>query len=154
MDMEYIANPSSSVFFCEMLAFRVCGAIQNMFSLYRNPDLGFWIFDSLLTSMAAVKAEDGRASFLFVDDSNGHDQEWLSSTTTNRHCVATFDFATVYVCNQLVIGPPIHVVDRGTLYLQITDVPNLVRVAVVAPIGNSDHSSLSAVISMVQVVPN
>ena len=36
----------------------------------------------------------------------------------------------------------------------MTDVPDLVRLAVVAPIGNSDHSSLSAVISMAQVVPN
>ena len=35
----------------------------------------------------------------------------------------------------------------------MTDVPD-VRVAVVAPIGNSDHSSLSAVISMTQAVPN
>ena len=36
----------------------------------------------------------------------------------------------------------------------MTDVPNLVQVAVVTPIGNSDHSSLSAVISMVQVFQN
>ena len=36
----------------------------------------------------------------------------------------------------------------------MTVVPDLVRVAVVAPIGNSDHSSLSAVISMAQAVPN
>ena len=36
----------------------------------------------------------------------------------------------------------------------MTDVPDLVRVAVVAPMGNSDHSSLSAVISMAQAVPN
>ena len=35
----------------------------------------------------------------------------------------------------------------------MTDVPGLVGVAVVAPIGNSDHSSLSAVISMAQAVP-
>ena len=41
----------------------------------------------------------------------------------------------------------------GTLDL-MTDFPDLVRVAVVAPIGNSDHSSLSAVISMAQAVPN
>ena len=40
------------------------------------------------------------------------------------------------------------------LDLLMTDVPDLVRVAVVAPIGNADHSSLSAVISMAQVVPN
>ena len=36
----------------------------------------------------------------------------------------------------------------------MTNVPDLVLVAVVAPIGNSDHSSLSAVISMAQAVPN
>ena len=42
----------------------------------------------------------------------------------------------------------------GTLDLLMTDVPDLVRVSVVAPIGNSDHSSLSAVISMAQAVPN
>ena len=42
----------------------------------------------------------------------------------------------------------------GTLDLLMTDVPDLVRVAVVASIGNSDHSSLSAVISITQAVPN
>ena len=36
----------------------------------------------------------------------------------------------------------------------MTDVPDLARVSVVAPIGNSDHSSLSAVISKAQAVPN
>ena len=36
----------------------------------------------------------------------------------------------------------------------MTDVPDLVRVAVVALIGKSNHSSLSAVISMAQAVPN
>ena len=35
----------------------------------------------------------------------------------------------------------------------MTDVPDLIRVAVVAPIGNSDNSSLSAVISTAQAVP-
>ena len=49
-------------------------------------------------------------------------------------------------CDQLVVDPT-H--DRGaTLDLLLTDVPDLIRVAVVAPIGNSDHSSLSSVISM------
>ena len=42
----------------------------------------------------------------------------------------------------------------GTLDLLMTDVPDLVWVSVVAPIGNSDHSSPSAVISMAQAVPN
>ena len=95
--------------------------------------------------MAVVQAEDVRASFLFVGDLNGH-QEWLGSTTTNRHGVAAFDFATVSGCDQLVAGST-HA-RGGTLDLLMTDVPDLVRVSVVAPIGNSDHSSLSAVISM------
>ena len=99
-----------------------------------------------------MQAEDVRASFLFVGDLNGHHQEWLFSTTTNRHGVASFDFATVSGCDQLVVGPA-HA-RGGTLDLLMTDVPDLVRVAVGAPIGNSDHSSLSAVISMGQAVPD
>ena len=113
-----------------------------MYSLYRNPDLDDRIFDCLLASMAAVQAEDVRASFLFVGDLNGNHQEWLGSMTTNRHGVAAFDFATVSGCDQLVVGPT-HA-RGGTLDLLMTDVPDLVWVAVVAPIGNSDHSSLSA----------
>ena len=60
-----------------MLVFRVCGARQNLyvFSIYRNPDLDGQIFHCLLTTMAAVQAEDVRASFMFVGDLNGHDQE-------------------------------------------------------------------------------
>ena len=102
--------------------------------------------------MAAVQADDVRASFLFVGDLNGHHQEWLGSTTTNRHGVAAFDFAKVSGCDQLVVGST-HA-RGGTLDLLMTDVPNLIRVAVVAPIGNSDHSSMPAVVSMAQAVPN
>ena len=120
---------------CEMLVFRVCRVRQNIyvFSLYRNPDLDDWIFDFLLASMPAVQAEDVRASFLFVGHLNGHHQEWLGSTTTNSHEVAAFDFTTVSGCIQLVVGPT-HACG-GTLDLLMTDVPDLVRVAVVAPIG-------------------
>ena len=60
--------------------------------------------------------------------------------------------ATVSGCDLLVVGTP-HA-RCGTLDLLMTDDPDLVRVAVEAPIGNSDHSSLSAVISMAQAVPN
>ena len=90
--------------------------------------------------MAAVQAEDVRASFLFLGHLNGHHQEWLGSTTTNRHGVAAFDFATVSCCDQLVVGPT--QARSGTLDLLMTDVPDLVRVAVVTPMCNSDHSSL------------
>ena len=54
--------------------------------------------------MAAVQAEDVRASFLFVGDLNCRHREWLGSTTTNRHGVAAFDFTTVSRCDQLVVG--------------------------------------------------
>ena len=85
-----------------------------------------------------------------MGDLNAHRQEWLASTTTNCHGVAAFDFAPVSGCNQVVVGPT-HA-RSGTLYLVKTDVLDLVRVAVVAPIGNSNYSSMSAVISMTQVV--
>ena len=54
--------------------------------------------------------------------------------------------------DQLVVGPTR--ARGGTLDLLMTYVPDLVRVSVVARIGNSDHSSLLAVISMAQAVPN
>ena len=66
----------------------------------------------------------------------------MGSTTTNRHGVAAFDFAIVSGCDQLLSAHA----HGGTLDLLITYVPDLVWVAVVAPIGNSDHSSLSIVI--------
>ena len=64
-----------------MLVVRVYGLRQNFYvsSLYCNPDQDDRIYDSLLTSMAAMQAEDVRASFLFVGDLNGHHQEWLGS---------------------------------------------------------------------------
>ena len=55
-------------------------------------------------------------------------------------------------CDQLVVGPT-HA-RGGILDLLMTDVSDLIQVAVVAPMGNSDHSSLSAVISTAQAVPN
>ena len=102
--------------------------------------------------MAAMQTEDIRGSILCVGYLNGDLQEWLGSTTTNRHGVAAFDFATVSGCHQLVVGPT-HA-RGGTLDLLMTDVLDIVLVAVVATIGNLDHSSLSAVISKAQAVPN
>ena len=87
-----------------------------------------------------------------MGDLNSHHKEWLGYTTTNRHGVADFDFPTVSGCDQLVVGPT-HALG-GTLDLLMTDVPDLVRVAVVASISNSDHSYLSAVNLMAHTVPN
>ena len=99
-----------------MLVDRVCGLRQNFYvnSLYRNSDQDERIYDCLLTSMAAVQAEDVRASFLFVGYLNGHHQEWLRSSMTNSHGVAALDFATVFGCDQLVVGRLLHVVEYLT----------------------------------------
>ena len=105
------------------------------------------VFTVILTKMTAYMT-----SFLFVGDLNGNHQKWLGSSMTNSHDVAAFDFATVSDCDQLVVGST-HA-RGGILDLLMTYVPALIQVAVVAPIGNSDHSSLSAVISMAQAVPN
>ena len=140
---------------CELLVFRFCGVrhaepsrVQFLPQSWpRWPD-----FLLLLASMATVQADDIHVSLLFVGDLNGHHQEWLGSSTTNRHEVPAFDIATVSGWDQLVVGRT-HA-RGGTLDLLMTDVPDLVWVAVVAPISNSDHSLLSAVISMAQAVKN
>ena len=49
----------------------------------------------------------------------------------NSHGVAACDFATVSGCDQLVVGPTHE--RGGILDVLMTDVPDLVRVAVVAP---------------------
>ena len=75
-----------------------------------------------------------RAPFLFVTNLNAHRQEWLGSTTINRHGVAAFDFATVSCCDQLAVGPT-HA-RGGTVDLLMIDVPIQAQVAVLAHIGN------------------
>ena len=59
---------------------------------------------------------------------------------------------TVSSFDQLVVGRTNE--HCGILHLLMINVSNLVQVAVVAPIGNSDHSSLSAVILMALTVHN
>ena len=84
--------------------FYVFLCVQN----YRKPDLDDPAFDCLLTSKADVQAEDVSASFLFVGDFNGPHQHWLSSTKTNRHGVAAFDFAIVSVAISWLSARPMH----------------------------------------------
>ena len=114
-----------------------------MFSLYRNPDLDDQIFYCLLTSMAVVQADDVHACFLFVSNLISHHQELLGSTATNRHGVAAFS------CRE--VGPT-HVRGR-TLDLLMIDIPDLVPVAVVAPMV-TQITPFCEVISMAQDVPN
>ena len=58
----------------------------------------------------------------------------MGSTTTNRHGVTAFDLATVSGRDQSVVGPTHARI--GTLDLIMTYVTDLVRFAVVTPIGD------------------
>ncbi|KAK4315411.1 hypothetical protein Pmani_013328 [Petrolisthes manimaculis] len=102
--------------------------------------------------MARMQADYSRALFVFMDDLNVHHEEWLGSSITTRYGVAALDFSSVSGCDQLVVGPT-HV-RGGTLDLVMTDVPDLVEVAVVALIGHSDNSSPSVKVSTAQSVLN
>ena len=64
--------------------------------------------------MAAVQAEDVRASFLFVVDLNGHQREWLGSTTTNSHGVAALTSRPCPVVISWLSARPMHVVEYLT----------------------------------------
>ena len=64
--------------------------------------------------MAAVQSKDVRTPFLFVGDVNSHHQEGLGSTTTNRHGVASFDFATGSAAISWLSAQPILVVEHLT----------------------------------------
>ena len=87
-------------------------------------------------------------------------ETWVVTKQTNIYdypnpvIIAAFDFATVSDCDQQVVGPTNACGGTLSLDLLMTDVPDLVGVPVGAFIDNSDHSSLSAVISMAQAVPN
>ena len=134
MDTEHFAIPNLSVVSVKYW-FLVFGACDRtfmcsvftafMYSVYTATlILDDKIFYGLLTLVAAVQSEDVHASFMFVGDLNGHHLEWLSYTTTNRHGVAAFDFATVCGSDQFVVGPT-HA-RGGTLDLQMTDIPDLI----------------------------
>ena len=58
-------------------------------------------------------------------------------------------FATVSGCDQFVLDST-HALGRTLM----TDVPDILWVAAVAPRGNFDHSSKSTDISMAEAVPN
>ena len=52
-----------------------------------------------------------RASFLLVGDLNGHHQEWLGPTTTNRHVVAAFDFVMCLVAISWLSAQPVQALE-------------------------------------------
>ena len=64
--------------------------------------------------MAAVQPEDIRASLMFVGDLNSHRQEWLDSTTTNRHGVAALTSQLSPVAISWLSAQPMHLVEHLT----------------------------------------
>ena len=134
----------------EMLVFRVCGDRQNfyVFSLYRNPDLGLGIGSAVRPCSKPICVPH---SCLWVTWMAIIRNGWLLLPRTVM--VLRPSILPLY---QVVInwwkGPT--PARGGTLDLLMTDVPDLVRVAVVAPLGCSDHSSLSIAISIAQAIPN
>ena len=112
---------------CEMLGFRVCCGSQNfcVFNFYSNPHLDDRIYDWLLTLMAAMPAEDVRASFLCV----GAWFVWPSSRLAgfNAHESSWCCCCWLRNCIRLLLAQPMHV----PVDILMTDVLDLVRVAVV-----------------------
>ena len=90
---------------CEMLNFRIRGARQNIyvFSFYRNPDLDDQIYNCLLTSVAAVQAEDVPASFMFMSDRMAINNGWVLRPWIAIVLISAFDFATVSGWGQLIV---------------------------------------------------
>ena len=138
----------------EIVIVRICSRHHNfyVFCLYRNPHFNDNIYDCLLTSMASVQSADRKASFIFVGDFNAHHQEWLRSVSaTDEHGRAALHFSEAAGCEQLV-NEPTHV-HGNRLDLLLTDVPGLVSVEVLGPIGTSDHSALSVKLQLSQSFP-
>ena len=59
--MEHFENPSLSVDVAKCRFLRFVVRDRTYMFIYRNSDLDYRIFDCLLTSMAAVQAEDAHA---------------------------------------------------------------------------------------------
>ena len=112
-----------------------------VFAVYRNPGADDSLLDCLLTAMSEVQQTDRKSSFVFVGDFNAHHREWLGSVSqTDAHGRALLDFATNSSCQQLVAGPTHS--PGNPLDLVLTDVPGVVSVVVLPPVGRSDHFSL------------
>ena len=112
-----------------------------VFSLYRNPDLGNIIYQSI----------GSKYYFIFVRDLNTHHREWLCSVSpTNNHGHEAFDLASG--CEQLVAGATHK--SENHLDLVLTNVPGIIEINIFLPVGSSDHSLLSCIVSTAAYIPN
>ena len=139
----------------EMFCVRVCGKYNNfyLFACYRNPNADDSIYNCLLEKMAFIQESDAKAAFVFVGDFNAHHSHWLpSGSDTDAHGRAAFDFASLSGTDQ-IISEPTHILGN-CLDLVFTDVRGLVVSSVGAPIGKSDHFSISCNLKVVQSISN
>lgn len=138
---------------CELMVARVCGHRLNLyiFCVYRSPNTDDRVYDCLLDAMAKIQSVDSKAVFHFVGDFNCHHSEWLGSSRTDSHGVAARDFGSLSDCTQMVTGSTHRL--GGVLDLVFTDVPDLCKVSVAAPIGRSDHSHLCVDLEITSTLP-
>lgn len=138
---------------CEVMVARVCGERLHfyIFCVYRSPNTDDRVFDCLLGAMARIQSVDSKAVFQFVGDFNCHHSEWLGSSRTDSHGVAARDFGSLSDCTQLVAGSTHRL--GGVLDLVFSDVPDLCKVSVAAPIGRSDHSHLCIDLEITSTLP-
>ena len=139
----------------ETMSCKVSSRFNNfhIFSVYRNPDLDNTIYDCLLSKMANIQSLDPKAAFVFVGDLNANHREYLNSVSpTNQHGRAALDFSNLSGCEQIVSSPT-HV-SGNRLDLCFTDVPGVVNIDIVPPLGTSDHSTLSIKLHTDFILPN
>ena len=74
-----------------------------------------------------------------------------SVSSTNNHGHATFNFALLSGCEQLVAGAT-HT-SENRLNLILTNVPGIIEVSVIPLVGFSDHSLLSCIVSTAAHIP-
>lgn len=152
-NVQYIKN---AVCTChEVMAVKVPSRHNNFYimGIYRNENLGNGLYDCLLTAMASMQSNDAKASFIFLGDFNAHHQEWLNSRSpTNHNGRAALDFANLSGSEQ-IINEPTHI-SGNRLDLIFTDVPAVVKASVLAPLGTSDHNSISSKIQILARTPD
>ena len=78
--------------------------------------------------MGRIQSQDRKSAFCFIGDANGHHSEWLGSSRTDVHGVATCGSASLAGCTQLVRGSTNRA--GGILDLAMSDVPDLCEVRV------------------------
>ena len=107
----------------------------------------------LLSKMAQIQSIDSKSSFIFVGDLNAHHMEWSCSVSpANNHGHAALDFASLSGCEQLVAAATYKSGNR--LDLVLTNVPGIIDVNIFPPIGSSDHSLFSCIVSTAAHIPN